>query len=177
MHTEHGRRDMTAADYRREALERRERSRKSFESCDTDGFLSQWADDLGAQLAERRADLLDAGCVAEFTGLYAGDRRVAAVLERSMFKGRPRVSWYLRDDEAQRYGRRYIPAGPTSRVQKTLGLAERRERAHAWAKIGGSGRGLSGATSAHVEVFRTGHRWGTDAVLVPDAVADWNNLR
>jgi hypothetical protein len=148
----------------------RKAAHDSFERCDTDGFLSQCALDITARQFERQAHIAEAGGLAEFTGLYQGERRVAARLVPG-FRGRS--TWLLRDDEAERFGRRFVPfaAGRSSRVQKALGLAERAEMAPAIACLAGSGTGLSGCASAFVSVKRTGCEWGLDATLIVDGGA------
>ena len=152
----------TAQDYRDMAKASRQRSRDSFDRCDTDGFLSQWCSDLSAREYDRKATILENDGKAEFCGLYEGERRVAAKLINGKFG----TSWLLRDDEAERFGRRFIPTGYRSRIQKQLGLQECFENAPAWCKIGGEGTGLSGLSTAHVAVFRTGCKWGTDASII-----------
>lgn len=147
---------------RAEAAAHDAKAEESFERCDTDGFVSQWASGLSAQRAWRQADIEEAGGVAEFRGLYHGSRRVAAKLIRSPYG----VCWLLREDEVSRYGRKFVPAGDASRVQRQLGLSEELETAAAKAGFGGSGYGLSG--QAWVEVYRTGDEWGLDAVLVTE---------
>lgn len=160
------------------AADREQRSRESFERCDTDGFLSQWANDIGAQMLRAQAAIARNGGLAAFVGLYDGDRRVAAKLVSMPCYNAPWASelkWKLRDDEADRYGRRFIPLAPSgsmkdgkfvrkvSRVQKSIGLVERMEYAPAVARICGSGKGLSGAASAYVSNVRNGCEWGSDA--------------
>lgn len=140
-----------------DAKRHRQSREESFQRCDTDGFLSQWADGINARLDERRASLLRAGGKSTFPGLYHGTRRVnAKLIERPSFKGwGTDLVWLLADTEATRYGRRFIPHGNSSKVQRSLGLRERQEWAEARAEIMGGGRGLSGCASAFVGVERT----------------------
>lgn len=42
----------------------------SFERCDTDGFLSQWASDLCSRLDHANAELLEGGGVYEFDAIF-----------------------------------------------------------------------------------------------------------
>lgn len=157
---------LTAAEYRANAASREEKAEESFQRSDTDGFLSQWALGLSAQLDRAKADLVDAGMKASFLGLYDGDRRVKAKKITQPMYNAPwlkQTVWYLDKEEADKYGRRYIPTGERSRIQKKLGLTERYEMDSAWAKITGEGRGLSG--NAWVTTYRTGNEWGQDAVL------------
>lgn len=135
---------------------------ESFDRCDTDGFLSQWANGISANVADLQGDIDAHDGRAIFNGLYAGDVRVAA----REVEGRFGLSWLLRDDEARKYGRKFVPCGRRSRIQKELGLAERRELAPAHATIKGRGKGLSGSAWAAQE--RTGDAWGLDAALATD---------
>lgn len=51
--------EKTPAEWRTLATGGRRRSAESFERCDTDGFLSQWSDDLHARLYDLCADELE----------------------------------------------------------------------------------------------------------------------
>lgn len=164
-------RNMTADDFRAQAARSKQASYESFERCDTDGFLSQWANDIGARLDLEKAEILDAGGVSRFVGLYTIDgERVPAKVVHSKINYQPVTSWLLRADAAAKYGRRYIPYNPRKpgRIQKALGLCHRYETAPAWASIMGSGKGLSGCASAFVGRYRLGDEWGMDATLVAD---------
>lgn len=158
--------EMTAEDHREAAKADRKRAIESFERCDTDGFLSQWASDLNARKHEREASILENGGLAEFWGLYEGDRRVKAKLVRvyNKFKFAEESKWVVEDDDPVCQRRKWIPSGKRSRIQKQLGLCERKEMAPAKACISGSGKGLSG--TAWVATFRTGCKYGLDAKLV-----------
>jgi len=161
----------TAEEYRASAAAHKAAKEESFRRSDTDGFLSQWASGLSAQLDRARADILDDGGKAEFIGLYEGDRRVRARMVTFPDRHRgygEKTMWLLHEDEAElreRRGGKWLPIGRRSRVLKALGLRERPELDDAWAKIAGRGRGLSG--TAWVAVFRTGNSWGDGALLVP----------
>lgn len=152
----------TAAELRQMAADADRAREESFQRSDTDGFLSQWAHGLSAQQYRAQADIAERGGVAKFTGLYEGDRRVIARSIETQF-GR---AWLLDDAEAARFGRKFIPTGTNSRVQKKLGLSQRSEWQQARAEITGSGRGLSG--NAWVHVVRIGDLWGRDATLVQE---------
>lgn len=151
----------TAEEYEAESRQALQAREESFERSDTDGFLSQWAHGLTSALAQTKAAIVRAGGRSEFWGLYTQDgRRVAARVVESQYG----CSWLLREDEAEKVGRKFIPCGETSRIQKKLGLCEKREMAPAWAKYEGRGFGLSG--SCWVATFRTGDKWGQDATPV-----------
>jgi hypothetical protein len=157
--------DLTSAALRESAAAKDQQAADSWERCDTDGFVSQWANNINASLDRRKADLIDEGKLARFKGLYDGDRRVKAKQIETKFG----FAWLLHDDEADliaRRGKKFLPTGKRSRILKKLGLSERTELAPAWACLTGSGSGLSGCASVHVATFRTGCKWGSDAKLI-----------
>lgn len=142
---------------RQQAADHVEAAERSFERCDTDGFLSQWAHGLRAQQLRTQAEIEEDGGLAPFPGLFDQDgQRVDAKLINGQY-GRV---WLLATEAAARYGRRFIPYDGShddgldgrSRVQVRLGLVQRYELAPAKAIITGSGTGLSG--SAWVTVIR-----------------------
>lgn len=147
---------LTAAEHAAKAAQCAQSAYDSFERCDTDGFLSQWASNLTSNLHRAKAEIAARGGKHHFTGLYEGDRRVAARMIDTQFGD----AWLLREDEAAKFGRKFIPTGSTSRIQKKLGLAQRKEWDRADAKIDGHGRGLSG--TAWVATYRVDERatWG-----------------
>lgn len=157
---------MNATDLRTQAAACRQRRMESQDRSDTDGFLTQWASGLQANLLEEQAKIVENGGRGSFCGLYEGDRRLMAKLIHTQFG----PSWLLHDDEAAVFGRRFIPATEKSRVRAKLGLRERPENAPAWAKLDGAGRGLSG--TCYVSVYRTGCQWGQDAVCSGDYTRD-----
>lgn len=164
--------NLTAEQCDKMAEEAALRSRESFERSDTDGFVTQWCNDLSARKYSEQARIKRNGGKAFFYGLYQGDRRVKArMVSRPAFNApwKTVLVWELHSDEQGSFGRRYIPAGQRSRVQKTLGLSERGENAPAEAYIGGSGRGMSGLASCFVSARRTGDQWGQDSVLAEDS--------
>ncbi len=140
----------TAEELRAKAAECAERSEESFQRCDTDGFLSQWANDLTARLYRTQADLVDNGGVDEFLGLckIATGERVRA----KIIRGRFGPCWAIVGEDDKFTGE-FFPTGPRSRKQKAAGLCEKPEMAPAGAKIDGQGTGLSG--SAWVAIYRT----------------------
>jgi hypothetical protein len=148
---------------RNEAAAHETARNESFERCDTDGFLSQWAHGLSAELKREQATILENDGKAEFWGLYEGDRRVIAKLVTNTFNYNTVTSWLLDKAEAEKFGRKYIPLGENSRIQKKLGLSERKEIQNAGAKMDGRGTGLSG--TAWVATYRIGDQWGREAEL------------
>lgn len=167
----------TAEELRAEAADLDRQARESFERCDTDGFLSQWADGLMARLRRTEADLVEAGNVSEFWGLYrrADGVRVRAkhVTFRSKFHYGTEDCWSFRDENDRTVkGSKLLrinwenPNGVRTNLWKA-GYEMRRELAPAKAEIAGSGYGLSG--SAWVAVTRTDKGYPADAVVVDPA--------
>jgi len=154
---------------RAEAQRCREQAEESFQRSDTDGFLSQWALGLSAQKADRQAEIVEAGGVSTFVGLYQGTRRVKAKVIGVPAFNAPWVTedvWMLDASEGALIaarGKKFLPTGSKSRVLKALGLAEKAELDKAEAQIVGRGKGLSG--SAWVETVRIGDAWGGTATL------------
>ena len=141
---------------RQEAAELEHKKQESWERSDTDGFLSQWALGLIAQLKRRQAEIEEQGGTWLFRCLMEGDRRVDA----KAILGKYGTVWLLSDDEANCFGRRFVPfegdllsGDRGSRIQRKLGLHEDYENAPAKAYIDGSGTGLSG--NAWVSIKRT----------------------
>lgn len=135
---------------RQEAVELRASARESFERCDTDGFLSQWADGINARLAEAKADIADAGGTALFARWIllnaAGEE-----LDARRVETRYGVKWRIDStDEWLTWG--------SERAAKRRGYEVREvvERADAGAAISAQGRGLSGAASATIRIYRKG---------------------
>jgi hypothetical protein len=140
----------TAEEWRAESARHSDQARESFDRCDTDGFLSQWASSITARLCEVKAEVAERGGVWSFVALMEGDRIVSERTVRSKFG----TSWLLSHEEAEKFGRTFIPTGPTSRVQSRLGLHEGKVERRAFVTIKGSGTGLSGAANSRVVVVR-----------------------
>lgn len=89
---------MSAADCRDYAQTCRTRSAESFERCDTDGFLSQKANDVTAQVYDIQAAIIDAGGVAIFPSLFDLEgNQVPAIRELNQYDN---WSWRLIDPSA-----------------------------------------------------------------------------
>lgn len=154
-----------AQEYREQAAKYRERRRASLDRCDTEGFVSQACHDLNARLSDTRATICEAGGFSEFWGLYKDNRRVAAKL----IQGKYGATWALCDREGNFSGS-FMPAkyGKGTKRSKLarLGFVEKRELAPAWAKLSGSGKGLSGLASVYIEVYRKDGGFPRCAVVV-----------
>ena len=149
----------SSSEYRKLASKSEDKARESFNRCDTDGFLSQWASGLNARLNRSKADLVDAGNTFTFTGLYEGDRRVKAKEIKTYFQFSESYQWVLHEDEVDliaKRGKCYLPTGSNSRVHKQLGLSERKESSPAYVAISGN----------NICTFRSGDKWGSNSNLV-----------
>lgn len=155
---------LTAEQYRAMAAERRVKSLESFERCDTDGFLSQWALDVCASQYDMMAELVENDCKSCFWGLYEGERRVMAktIQVRSNYSYRLETVWVLHDSEAEKFGRKFIPYGSKSRIQTKLGLKQLQEVDDAWITLSGD------RVSCRPVHYRTGDEWGKTAKLLED---------
>ncbi len=150
--------------HRAKARDADKRREESFARSDTDGFASQAASGLTAGKENLAAEIAEDGDRAQFVGLYEGNVRVVAKLIDAAY-GR---CWLLHDDEAERFGRRFMPHNARSRIQKKHGLREAMEWAPAYAAIGGGGRGIAGMASCYVTARRQGDWYGQKAELVED---------
>lgn len=153
---------------RDEAAEHDRAAEESFQRCDTDGFLTQWAHGINADIKRRQAEIEENGGRWTFPGLFdreTGQRvraKIVHVADRySYVEGATRPLWLVLGprDEALLW----LPAYRTSKRSKLwqAGFEERDEEAPARAEIQGRGRGLSG--TAWVAVVRTDGGYPEDA--------------
>lgn len=148
----------------REAADARRRSQESFDRCDTDGFLSQWANDMTASLNRRKVEILRNGGYASFPVLVhiASGRVIADTTCTFSVKDMPWVhntKWRVENEFLDLTGgKRWIPFGSRSRIQKQLGLRQEYRWFPAYASIGvpegQRSTGLSGCANARVMVYR-----------------------
>jgi hypothetical protein len=142
-----------AQDLREQAARHDQDAADSFERCDTDGFVSQWASGINARQKRTQATIEEAGGVATFGRYYLTDldgERVPAKL----IEGRFGPCWALLDEDDQFTGE-FIgahPARESTLERKGYREAEEEFVAEATADLKGSGRGLSGAATVTVIV-------------------------
>jgi hypothetical protein len=161
--------DLTAQQLREQAAQHERDRQESWERSDTDGFLSQWASGLNAQLKRKQADLLEAGNVSTFKGLFdraTGQRvraKIVQVAAYGAYNGETVSKWLVLDsaDKAVHWLPAFKGDSKRSKLWK-LGFEERPEQAPAKAVMDGRGRGLSG--TAWVAVKRTDGGYPADAV-------------
>lgn len=139
--------------HEQKAQEHRDEARASFERCDTDGFLSQWAHGINARLHDRLAQIERDGGVAEFPALFdlEGNRVRAKLID-----GRWGQCWAICDDQGDFTGE-FVSAFPKrASTMERKGYREGVEIARASARISApeGARGLSGASQCYVETYR-----------------------
>lgn len=100
-----------ASDLREKARTHESEAHASFERCDTDGALSQWAHGISAEVARKEADLIEAGGVHEFPALFdlEGNYVPARLID-----GRYGLCWMLLDAEGECSG--FVSAFPKRRA-------------------------------------------------------------
>jgi hypothetical protein len=101
----------TATELRTEAARHYQDAADSFERCDTDGFLSQWASGQTARLRLLEADLVEAGGVSKFIALFTTEGQWVPA---KVIDGKYGKSWMLLDAEGKRTGE-YVPFLPKRR--------------------------------------------------------------
>lgn len=138
----------TAADLRARAAASRQEARDSFERCDTDGFLSQWASGINARLYEQQALIAEAGGTALFAKWVLTDA-AGETVDARVVETRYGTKWRIdATDEWIKYG------SARAAFRRGYEVTEVFERAEAAACIAANGTGLSGAASAYVRTYR-----------------------
>lgn len=151
------------------AADRLRREEESFQRCDTDGFLSQWALSIGARKESEQAKVLaNGGCWRFPVLLFKGEVVATVIYHFNDGFGGINRRWKLPQALADKLGRRWVPVGRNSRVQKQLCLSESDRWFPAKAEICGSGTGLSGAASAYVGIVKLDER---------EVVAPWTEKK
>lgn len=145
----------TAEDYRAEAAAAERQAAESFDRCDTDGFMSQWASGLTAEVARANARIVEAGGTAEFPALFDLDGNLVAA---KLIDGRYGAVWgLLADDDPGSEITDWVSAFPKrattiERKGYREGVVSAPAGAKTWAPA--DARGLSGATQVTVRVYR-----------------------
>lgn len=147
----------TPDELRAEAAAHDASAQESFDRCDTDGFLSQWASGITAQLKRRQADLLDAGGKAEFPALFKDGQLVAAKVIQTRYGAKFGV---LASDDPRSTVTAWIT--PTSRGAKKHGYTLGRVLAPAAAKL----HSTSHRGSVFVLTYRTDGGFSRDVTVV-----------
>ncbi|MBF0526464.1 MAG: hypothetical protein HQK56_15385 [Deltaproteobacteria bacterium] len=138
----------------------------SFERCDTDGFLSQWAHGISASEARLALQIKKDGGTAEFCALFdlEGNRVKAklAYLDSKFTPWQKTPTWLILDENDRII--RYVKAFPMRKsTMEKKGFVEGMEQAPAKAIIHGSGKGLSGAATCRAIAIRTDKGYPSNA--------------
>lgn len=147
----------TAAEHLAAAAAHETEASASFDRCDTDGFLTQWAHGRCADLERRKAQLAEAGGQHTFPALFdLSGNLVAAKLVDSKFGGQ--VWGILASDDPDSRIVKWIGAFPKrATTMSGKGYYEGRVNAPAdakmWAPPGATG--LGGAMSVRAVIYRT----------------------
>ena len=128
---------------------------ESFERCDTDGFVTQWALGLSAQKDRMQARIVEDGGLASFLTLFTVDGEWTPC---KRIEGRYGPRWLVLDTEGNSTGV-FLPYQPRKRSTLAAkgyceGYGMFPAKADYWAPPGA--RGLSGATSVRLVAVRTG---------------------
>lgn len=163
--------DVTTADqHRAEAARHEQEAFDSFERCDTDGFLSQWAHQMVAGEERLAASIAERGGRSEFTALFDLEGNLVAA---KLFEGKFGVCWALlsSDDPRSRFigfvnRSRAATAEKRAAALAKKGYREGRVLAPAKAVLRGSGTGLASAHTVRPVAERTDGGFSRDVEIV-----------
>lgn len=165
---------LTPAELRDIADAKDKEAQDSFDRCDTDGFLSQWASELGAQRARLEADIRERGGRWEFRALFneAGELVPAKQVRVRDPRGwGTKLSWALlsSDDPNSSFTGWFSESWDNNdnrRIEKNLAKGYRMGWVLAPAKADyvGHGKGLSG--SCTVSAVRTDGGFSRDVEVL-----------
>ena len=143
----------TADEYRADAIAHEREAAESFERCDTDGFLSQWASGINARLARAKADLAEDGGLGLFRRTKL-ERLDGGELEYRVCQTRYGLKYRV---DATDEWLPVEPARESTLAKKGYREVEETEVGPANATIASppGARGLSGATQCFVRTYRT----------------------
>lgn len=164
---------LTADEYRAKARSYDQEAWDSFERSDTDGFLSQWASGITARECLMKADLAEQGWMAKFPALFDLDGNIVPAV---FVAGNYGMSWRLLDPTCweqcwERTIGWFTPSRAENDARRVANNAKKgyyvgTVKAPADAKIMGSGRGLAGAASCYVGIYRTDRGYSPDVVII-----------
>ena len=152
-----------AKEYEVSAEKNQDRVRESFDRCDTDGFLSQWAMGRLSELDNAKKELCLKKGLHNFIGLYLGTRRIKA---KKIFTEYG-ATWLLHKDEKSNFNdRSFLPFNAGSgrgKILNSFGLKELNVTSPAWCKFP-----KGGGYYSSIVYFRFGvdNQWGGNDKLV-----------
>lgn len=150
-----------AAEYDQQARDCYQRSAESFDRCDTDGFLSQWASDTTAREYQSKARWARECGYTNMTVLLNLDGTIASTMHR---EGQYGMYWVLNDDAAARFGKRFLNLSQAStyarkraaNARKGFRLGTARVPAHAPKLRGSNALSLSAYAEPQWDRVRAG---------------------
>lgn len=143
----------TATEYQAEAAAAFKAAEDSFQRCDTDGFVSQWASNITGRIAMENAKIAEAGGTLTFARPRLARLDGTIVEDAKLCRTRFGLKWRVDADDV------WLKVGGTVAHAAKRGFIEVEEtvqapaKAIAWAPPGATG--LSGATSVQVRVIRS----------------------
>lgn len=156
-----------ASTLRAEAAQHEQDKADSFERCDTDGFLSQWASGCTAALKRVQAGILERDGFCEFPALFDLDGNP---IPAKLIDGQYGMSWGIFEswEALNDKGRviRWVGAFPKRESTLTKkNCTEGRVMAQGWAALSGNN-----ACNVHPRTYRTQFD-GTEEVVFTDRFA------
>jgi hypothetical protein len=159
---------LTAEDHRALAAQKEQDKEDSFQRCDTDGFLSQWASGLSAERHRLAADIKDNGGRWEFRALFDLNGNLVAAKQIETVYG---TSWgLLESDDPKAQIKGWFNASRAQNEARRLkanaakGYRMGTVLAPAAAVYQGRGHGLSG--TCWVSAVRTDGGFSRDVEIV-----------
>lgn len=146
--------ETTARELREKAAEHHLEALASFERSDTDGALSQWANNITSQRLHAEAALLENNGKVTVFALFDLDGNIASVHQGF---GEYGEYWVLNDRAAARYGKRFY--SPSKAEKPLVAIRNDAKKGFAFGKIlvdgvvviESNGRGMSAIASARVD--------------------------
>lgn len=161
----------TAAEHTAAAQAHRDEAAASYDRCGSDGFVSQWANDLSAREHMLAAEIAENGGRAAFPALFDLDGNLVAaklVQVDDRYRGGKVSKWVvLADDDPQSRATAWITAFPVRKsTMVRKGYTEGYVLAPAKATLGGGGKGLAGAASVRAIAVRMDGGFSRDVEIV-----------
>lgn len=149
-----------------------ERAHESFERCDTDGFVSQWASRLGGDADGAAVELCKRRGLTTVSVLL--DAETGEIASTHHAWGQYGAYWVLNDAAAEKAGKRFVNESRASKqatfVKNMLakGFKVGTAEVRAEVKIVGGGTGLSGAVNCRAAVVPLVSRLKANDVKIVD---------
>lgn len=151
------------------ATEHFDKAQESFDRCDTDGFLSQWAHQMNGIKAQEQARVDENGGMWRFLALFDADTE--AIVPAKLISTRYGQAWALLESTDPRSaftGQFVNPSEARKAETRRKNMVKKGYReglvwAPAKADFVGGGSGLGGAANMQVGVVRTDAGFDADA--------------